>query len=199
MRPALLLIDVQNEYFRPHGQWPLPAGEEALANIHLLLAGFRLAHLPVFHIVHERLDPASPVFRPGTIGAAIHPAIDIHSGEYRIRKHFPGSFSQTALEAYLRREEVDTLAICGFMTHMCCDTTTRQASERGLAVWFASDATAARDLELEGGIVPHSLVHRATLAVMTRFATVLPAAGILERLGGSGSATSPPLQGELRR
>lgn len=37
MKPALLVIDVQNEYFAPHGKWVLPEGEKALDQIQALL------------------------------------------------------------------------------------------------------------------------------------------------------------------
>ena len=70
-----------------------------------------------------------------------------------VKKHFPGSFTQTPLKAYLRRAGVDTLVVSGFQTHHCCDTTTRQARERGFAVLFAEDATATRDLTLQGRVV----------------------------------------------
>ena len=62
MKPTLLVIDVQNEYFSPHGQWVLPEGREALESIQQLLSTFRAAHLPVVHIAHEEPDPAAPRF-----------------------------------------------------------------------------------------------------------------------------------------
>lgn len=68
------------------------------------------------------------------------------------------------------------------MTHLCCDTTTRQASERGFAVLFAFDATATHDLELHGKVVPYQVIQETTLAIMTEFATVLSTAEIVEAL-----------------
>jgi nicotinamidase-related amidase len=124
MKAALLVIDAQNEYFAPHGQWVLPDGEPALAQIQVLLTAARHGEVPVFHIVHEALDPRLPVFRPGSAGAEIHPDIAVLPGERRLLKHFPGSFTQTALEAYLRAACVDTVIICGYQTQLCCDTTT---------------------------------------------------------------------------
>ena len=63
-----------------------------------------------------------------------------------IVKHYPGSFTDTELAAALEQFAVRRLVIAGFMTHMCCDTTARQASERGLEVIFLTDGTATRDL-----------------------------------------------------
>lgn len=181
MKAALLVIDAQNEYFAPGGQWVVPDGEKALVQIQLLLAKAREAHLPIFHIVHESLDPRGPFFRPGSPTVEIHPSIEVRPGERRILKHFPGSFTQTALEAYLRISGVDTVIIAGYQTQLCCDTTTRQARERGFQVLFASDATAARDQVLSGRVIPHQEIHERTLAVMASSfgARVLPAAEIL--------------------
>lgn len=189
MHPALLVIDAQNEYFAPHGQWVLPEGPQALVQIQALLAAARRANLPIFHIVHERLNPNSAVFRPDTPGVEIHPDIQVLPGEKVVRKHFPGSFTQTPLEAYLRQAGVDTLIISGFMTHLCCDTTTRQAAERGFAVLFARDATATRDLVLDGQTVPHQTVQATILAVMGQFgAKVQSAAEIVRNVAGETSS-----------
>lgn len=183
MRPALLVIDVQNEYFAPYGQWVLPEGEKALGMIQQLLTSSRATHVPIFHIVHESLDPQSAVFRSGTPGIDMHPAITVMHGEKQIVKHFPGSFTQTALEANLQQLNIDTLIICGFMTHMCCDTTTRQARERRFNIMFASDATATRDLKRADHMVPYQTIQESTLAVMGHFAEILSTDEICSRIG----------------
>jgi nicotinamidase-related amidase len=54
--------------------------------------------------------------------------------------------------------------IAGFMTHMCCDTTARQAQERGLNVIFLTDGTATRNLTLGDRTVGYLDVQAATLA-----------------------------------
>lgn len=172
MRPALLVIDAQQEYFRPHGRWPVEGGEAALAQIAAMLAAFRAAELPVFHMVHEALDPQSSVFRAGSEGVRMHPSLSVEPREHLLTKHFPGSFTQTPLAAYLRRAGVDTVYVSGFMTHVCCDTTTRQAAERGLQPIFLRDATATRDRPLGGEIVSATDIQRATCAAMGDFAQV---------------------------
>lgn len=182
MKAALVVIDVQNEYFAPHGKWVIPDGKEALAQIQALLAACRQVGVPVFHVMHHGIDVNSPVFQVGSIGAEMHSDIEILAGEKVIVKHFPGSFTQTPLEAYLRHLDCDTLIVCGYMTHMCCDTTTRQASERGFTTLFASDATATRDLALHGKVIPHNVVHETTLAIMTRFATVSTTEEIISKI-----------------
>ncbi len=190
MKPALLVIDAQQEYFAPHGKWVLPDGERALERIHALIAAARAADIPVFYITHESLDNDSPVFRKGSAGVALHPSLAPAPGETVVIKHFPNSFAQTSLEAYLRQAGVDTIIVSGYMTHLCCDTTTRAAEEHAFGVLFAGDATAARDLTLNGVTFSHDHIHKATLAVMTEFASVMTAEEIIARLreGMTGEA-----------
>lgn len=138
----------------------------------------------MIHAVNEKLDPNVVAFVHGTKGAEMHPSIEARPGEETVLKHFPGSFTQTAPEAYLRRAGTDTLIICGYQTQMCCDTTTRQASERGFKVWFAADATASRDMRLGDRVIPHRAVHETVLALMSTMfdAWVAPTAEIIRAM-----------------
>ncbi|HET8910986.1 MAG TPA: cysteine hydrolase family protein [Ktedonobacteraceae bacterium] len=188
MKPALIVIDVQNEYFAPYGKWVIPEGEVAFAQIQTLLDTFRKWNLPVIHIRHESLDPEAAVFRPGSVGAEMIESLQVFPGEPTIVKHFPGSFTQTDLEARLRHLGADTLVVSGYMTHMCCDSTTRQADERGYTTFFAEDATATRDLKHGETVVPYQTIQQATLAIMTRFAKVLPTRQILAKIEDALSA-----------
>jgi nicotinamidase-related amidase len=67
---------------------------------------------------------------------------------------------------------------------MCCDTTTRQAPERGFKVEYAAAATAARDLTVMGKTVPHRQILESTPAVSTQFADVQPTAELIRRMEG---------------
>ncbi len=183
MPAALLVIDAQQEYFAPVGGLVVEGGPEALTKIKDLLAAFRAAGRPVVHIVHEALDPESSDFRAGSEGVRMHPELKVLAGEPVVKKHFPGAFSQTPLEAYLRRAGVDIVVVTGFQTQHCCDTTARQARERGLRVLFTSDATATRDLLLRGQVVAAEDIQRATLAAMTGFAEIVTAAEAVRAVG----------------
>ena len=67
------------------------------------------------------------------------------------------------LEDWLREHDIDTVKIAGYMTHMCCDTTARQAVHRGLTVEFLRDATGTLDLANEAGEVTAEELHRSIL------------------------------------
>jgi nicotinamidase-related amidase len=87
-----------------------------------------------------------------------------------IQKHLPGSFTNTSLEEALRTRGVERVIVSGFMTQMCCDTTTREAAHRGFKVTLLSDATAAMDVKgPDGVVIPHDLVHRTHLGSLNGF------------------------------
>jgi nicotinamidase-related amidase len=162
-RPALLMIDVQREYFAEGGRLRIPDGPSVLARLQGLLEDYRDADMPVVHIRHEE-DADAPVFARGGPLVETMPEVAPRRREPVVVKRTPGAFTDTELDAVLAQLAVRRVMIAGFMTHMCCDTTARQASERGFEVIFLSDGTATRDLAFEKRIVSSREVQAATLA-----------------------------------
>ena len=145
MSQALLIIDIQNDYF-PGGAMELVCSPEAGRKAGQLLAAFRARQLPVIHIQHISTRPGGTFLRPGTPGAEIHPCVAPAGSEPVFCKHYPNSFRDTGLLAWLQEHKVTRLVIAGMMTHMCVDTTVRAAFDIGLACTLAHDACATRDL-----------------------------------------------------
>lgn len=169
-KTALLIIDAQQEYFAPLGKLPLPDGPKAIERIKQALEWARAREIPVFHVVHESCRPNPTIFAPGSPGLAIHPAVTPAPGEPVIRKHLPGSFTGTLLEEELRTRGIERVIVSGFMTQMCCDTTTREAAHRGFKVTILSDATAAMDVKgPDGVVIPHDVVRRTHLGSLNGF------------------------------
>ena len=79
------------------------------------------------------------------------------------QQNLPGSFTNTPLADWLKEIKADTVSITGYMTHMCCDTTARQAMHRGLKVEFLSDACGTLPLNNAAGSVTAEELQRATL------------------------------------
>lgn len=176
MSEALLVIDIQNDYF-PGGAMALPGAEAAGAVASGLLARFRAAGLPVIHVQHEAVHPGATFFLPGTGGLDIHPCVAPNPGEKIVRKHFPNSFRETDLLETLRGLGVARLTVCGMMTNMCVDAGVRAAADLGFACRVAADACAARPLSFGGVDVPAPQVHAAFLAALgLAYAQVAPAA-----------------------
>lgn len=182
MHTALVLIDLQNDYF-PGGSMELAGAEAAVARARLLLDAFRARGLPVLHVQHLSQHPGTSFFLPGTPGADIHPSVAPVGEEGVVTKHRPSSFRGTDLLARLRALKVDRLVVAGMMTHMCVDTTVRAAGDLGFACQLAQDACATRDLVFEGHTVTADQVQRAYLAALNgAFALVQPARTLAEAL-----------------
>ena len=74
MKTALLIIDIQNDYF-PGGKMPLEGADEAAAQALRLLERFVASGWPLVHIQHIARDPGASFFLPGTTGAEIRPSV----------------------------------------------------------------------------------------------------------------------------
>lgn len=164
IRQALLVIDVQNEYFTGH--LPVTYPEGSLDNILKAMDHAARADIPVAVIQHTAPSKDSPTFRKGSDGWRLHPEVEKRKRDILIEKNLPGSFSGTELERWLRDKGVSRLAICGYMTQMCCDTTARQAFHLGFQVDFLSDATGTLSLQNSAGSISASDLHRAVLVTM---------------------------------
>ena len=169
---ALIVIDVQNEYF-PGGVWALPDAEKALPNILRLIGRAREAGDRVVFIQHVAPE-SSPVFAEGSPGGQLRPELSIAEGDKTFQKGHPSAFQDTGLHDWLQGAGVESLDVCGFMTQMCCDTTTRAAYEKGYTVRLFSDACAAREVTFNDAVIPHDVVHNTHLGTIARCAAVLP-------------------------
>lgn len=184
MKTALLLVDIQNDYF-PGGKMPLEGSEAAAGRAARLLARFRQAGDPVIFIQHIATRPGSTFFLPGTPGAELHPAIQPLPGEAVIQKHFPNSFRDTPLLEHLRQEGIERLVIAGMMTHMCIDATVRAAADHGFTCLVAGEACATRDLTSAGQSIPAAAVQGAFLAALNgSYGQVLTETDLLAALAG---------------
>lgn len=164
--PALLLIDIQNDYF-PGGKMELRGAEAAARQAAKVLQCFRDRGLPIVHIAHEAVQADATFFLPGTEGQKIHPLVHPRTGEPVVTKNFPNGFLGTPLLEILRRQAVNRLMVVGMMTHMCVDATARAAKDLGLHCTLIHDATATRDLAFAGNPVPAAQVQTAFLAALS--------------------------------
>jgi nicotinamidase-related amidase len=165
MTTGLLTVDIQNDYF-PGGKMELAEPEAAGRNAARLLAVFRVKGRPVFHVRHLSVNPGATFFLPDTEGARIHTSVAPQDGETIVEKNFPNSFRETDLEAILRRQGVTELVICGAMSHMCIDATTRAAADLGFGCTVIHDACATKDLAFADRAIPAPEVHGAFMAAL---------------------------------
>jgi nicotinamidase-related amidase len=182
MKTALILVDIQNDYF-PGGKGELVGSLEASQQARRLLEQFRQVGLPPVFIQHVADKAGAATFLPDTDGVKIHENIRPLPGETIFQKHFPNSFRETPLLEHLRSLGVERLVICGMMTHMCVDSTTRAAYDYGYECWLAQDACATRALSYAGQTIPAEYVHLAFLAALNgRYSRVMPVDEIVAQL-----------------
>jgi nicotinamidase-related amidase len=182
-RPALILIDVQREYFTRESPLWIPDGKAVLGRLSGLLGAARSSGAGIVHVQHHE-DASSEVFATGTPMVETMEEVGREEGEPLVVKHLPGSFDGTNLDEILAGMGTKTVVIGGFMTHMCCDTTAREAQARGFEVVFLTDGTATRDLEgPTGKTISHAAIHEATLAAQADgFSTLSDVASVRSAL-----------------
>ena len=165
MNTGLVIVDIQNDYF-PGGRMELVGMPEAASNAAQLLAIFRERGWPTFHIQHLSVQEGATFFLPDTEGAGLHGSIAPQGDELVIQKHYPNSFRETTLLQELESQDVKKLIICGAMSHMCIDATTRAAFDHCFDCTVVQDACATRNLEFGGNSISASDVHGAFMAAL---------------------------------
>ena len=163
MNTALLLIDIQNDYF-PGGKNELHEPGRAAVQAERALSLFRKRGLPVVFVQHVSLRADASFFVPDTQGVQLYGRLRPSAAEKTVVKHHPDSFLNTDLQEYLQTLNVRRLVVCGMMSHMCVDTTVRTAQGLGYRVILLSDACAAKDLRWKDAPIPAETVHGAFMA-----------------------------------
>jgi len=184
MTRCLLLVDIQNDYFAG-GSMELVGMESAAERARELLLAFRQRQEHIVHVQHLSVRPGATFFVPGTDGVEINETVDPIDGEAVIQKNFPNSFRETELLAQLQQASVEDVTICGAMSHMCIDATTRAAFDLGFGCTVIEDACATRDLMHKGETVRASDVHASFMAALAMpYARVVSASEFENAMGG---------------
>ncbi len=166
MTRALIVVDIQNDYF-PGGAHPLEGPEEAAGQARHLLDAFRGAGEPVVHLQHVWDEPDAAFMRPGTAGRRDPSARRARRGRAGPPEGPPERLPRhRRSRSTLRGLGVDAVVVCGMMTSMCVDATVRAAVDLGFDASVAHDACATCDLGFGGRTVPAADVHTAFLAAL---------------------------------
>ncbi|MBG6220734.1 MULTISPECIES: cysteine hydrolase family protein [unclassified Janthinobacterium] len=172
-RRALLVIDVQNEYFTGNMLIEYPSVDISLPNIVTAMAGARAAGVPVIVVQHDAPEN-SPVFAKGSEGWQLHPLVAAFPAEHRINKTMSSAFAGTNLRAWLDSHGIDTLTVSGYMTHNCDAASIYQAAHEGLQVELLQDASGAVPYANAGGTASAEEIHRVFSTVFhSNFAAVV--------------------------
>lgn len=164
---ALLLIDVQvgvdvlTHWGGSNGRRNNPDAEDKMLP---LLAGWREAKLQVAFTRHDSREAASPLKFSLPTGAQ-KPGFEPVKGEIVVEKDVNSGFIGTDLEIQLRRANISRLAIVGFFTNFCVETTTRMAGNLGFDTYLVEDCCSTSNrIGPDGVDRDPELVHAMTVA-----------------------------------
>ncbi|MFC6839396.1 isochorismatase family protein [Xanthomonas theicola] len=158
-RRALLVIDVQNEYFSGQLQIVHPPLAESLPNVVRAMAAARAHGVPV--VVFQHTAPAgAPLFARGGATWDLHPEVAAQPRDHHLLKDQPSVFAGTDLAVWLAAREVDTVTVVGYMTHNCNASSVYEAFHRGLRVEVLGDASGALPYANAAGRASAEEIHR---------------------------------------
>jgi nicotinamidase-related amidase len=187
MNTALLLIDIQNDYF-PSGRMPLERSTDASAKAKEILQVYRNNKLPVFHIQHISTRPDAVHFLPCTKGVEFHEDVQPLKHEMVIKKHYPNSFKDTSLLNQLVKNKINHVVIAGMTTHMSIDATVRAAYDLGFSCTVLHDACATKSMEFNNMIIPAQNVHNAFLAALqSTYANIVSVKEVVQMIGSKAA------------
>jgi nicotinamidase-related amidase len=149
---ALFIIDMQQFFCDPSSHAYFKDSTKIIPNIQQLLTVYRQHALQIIFTRYALLRTESP----GSMGRwwndilyndhalseiifSLHPL----QHEHVIRKKQYSAFFETDLDRILKNLQITNVLITGVLTHLCCETTARDAFMRNYDVFFVTDATAS--------------------------------------------------------
>jgi nicotinamidase-related amidase len=133
MKPALLVVDIQKEFFKPDPRLTSSKNEvcsaslkEAIECINAAIGLFRKKNLPIIVIQHKDEEQG---LVPGKPGFDVPPSVKLEPHDIRIVKTYGNSFAKTGLPEKLGELGVDTVIVTGFCAEFCVLSTYRGAED----------------------------------------------------------------------
>jgi nicotinamidase-related amidase len=142
MKPALLVIDIQNEYLK---YIPDRDREAGLLYINALVDLFREKGRPVYRVYHHSEKHGPP---PDSEGFRFPDTVEVRDDDPKIVKHFESAFRETELDSLLRSEGCDTLFLTGLSAVGCVMATYWGACNLGYNVFMVRYAVMSHSSEL---------------------------------------------------
>ena len=197
-RTALVVVDMQTAFLKPGLPSEVPMAREIVPNINRLAAAFRATGGSVVWVTttfDENIFTEWSSFLGGTVspemakriarqlmeGAEGHPLwpdMEAEDGDMRSVKRRFSAFIQGSsdIEAQLRSRGIDTLAVTGTLTNVCCEATARDAMMRNFHVIMVTDGNATYT----------DAIHNASLTSMSiNFADVMTTDEVIGALAGA--------------
>ncbi|MBV8124897.1 MAG: cysteine hydrolase [Burkholderiaceae bacterium] len=175
-RRALIVIDVQNEYFSGGLPIEYPDPRRSVINIDIAMDTAHAAGIPVV-VVQQTSAADSPLFAINSDGWQLHPTVAARPHDHYLRKTLPSAYPETDLAQWLAARGIDTLTVVGYMTHNCDASTINHALHKGTAVEFLHDASGSVPYCNQAGFASAEEIHRVfSVVLQSRFAAVMSTA-----------------------
>jgi nicotinamidase-related amidase len=176
LRRALVIVDVQNDYFDEGGPLEIqyPDRNESLTNITRVIDLAEDQGIPIAVVQHQ-YPAGAPVFAEGSEGWGLHPEISSRRTDSwkHIVKSYASVFAGTDFETWLRENDVETFTVVGYMSNNCDLATASAAEPLGFGVEMLSDASGAIHLANEVGLAGAQHLHETLLVLLhSNFAAV---------------------------
>lgn len=194
-RRALVLIDVQQQYFDGLLEIQYPPHTESLPKIVQAVDAAAAAGIPVVAVQHSS-GSGAPVFDPNSPEFELHPEIAGRASAdwKRITKSYGSVFAGTDLADWLREREIDTVTLVGYMTNNCVLASAVEAEYLGFAIEVLSDATGAIHLGNEAGSADARTVHETLMALLnSNWAAVTDTDGWITAVEAGAAVTGSDL------
>ena len=155
MKPAIIIIDMENDFFREN---PILRKKRSvlIKNINNLISYARKRRSPIIWIRQEFKPDLSDAYLfmkktrrkitiKGTVGAEILDELKKAAKDVIIVKNRYSAFFKTRLERLLNDIKADTLILAGINTHACVRMTAIDAYQRDFKIILAKDCIASWD------------------------------------------------------
>jgi len=173
-RRALILIDVQQQYFDGTLEIHYPPHADSLPRILAAIDAAEASGIPIVAFQHSAGEGA-PLFAPGTPEFELHPEIEARATDEwtRITKSYSSVYAGTGLAEWLRERDLDTVTLVGYMTNNCVLASSVEAEFLGFTTEVLSDATGAINIANSAGFASAQTVHTTLMALLnSNLATV---------------------------
>lgn len=182
-KTLFLVMDMENDIVAEEGFNAKTYGVQVkergvLANTAAAIANARAAGALVgyvrvgFSADYRECPPASPIFsgarangifKLGTPGTEVHPALAPQPQDFDVVKHRVSPFYATSLEAILRANGVERIVMCGVSTNGVVHSGAREAHDRDYEVVILEDCCA--------GVTPDEHMH--AIACLGRYGSIV--------------------------
>ncbi|QEE15474.1 isochorismatase family protein [Promethearchaeum syntrophicum] len=176
-KSALLVLDMQNVFLSPSSHAFIPSSLVLLPIINSLINHFENCHRPIFFTRHITCEDEKDIMlkwwkSPISLdnpASSLSTQLNFGSHEILIKSKY-SAFINTSLEENLRKNGIKQVLITGAMSHLCCESTAREAFMKNFEVFYAIDGTATYT----------ELLHKGTMFSLTHgFAECITAKDII--------------------